>query len=88
MKIQVLGTGCPKCKKTAEIMKEAASKMGLNEGGDYAFEKVETISEIMKFGIISTPGVAIDGKVVVSGKVPSLAEATTYITNNLAGSGK
>jgi small redox-active disulfide protein 2 len=84
MKIQVLGTGCPKCKKTAEVMKEAALKLGLSEGGDFELEKVEKIPEIMKFGITMTPGVAIDGKVIASGHVPSAAEATTMITNRLA----
>jgi len=84
MKIQVLGTGCPKCKKTAEVMKEAATKMGLAEGTDFVLEKVEAIPEIIKFGITMTPGVAIDGKVITSGRVPSVAEATTMITNHLS----
>lgn len=86
MKIQVLGTGCPKCKKTAEVLKEAASKLGLIEGTDFEIEKVEKINDIMKFGITMTPGVAIDGKVVSSGKVPTVGEATTFITNKMAGS--
>lgn len=84
MKIQVLGTGCPKCKKTVEVMTEAANKLGLISGKDYELEKVEKINDIMKFGITMTPGVAIDGKVVSSGKVPTIAEATTYITNKMA----
>lgn len=84
MKIQILGTGCPKCKKTAEVLKAAAAKLGLAEGTDFEIEKVEKINEIMKFGITMTPGVAIDGKVVSSGKVPSMAEATTLITNKLS----
>ena len=84
MKIQVLGTGCPNCKKTAQIIKDAAHKLGLTEGSDYSLEKVETVSEIMKFGILMTPGVVIDGKVISSGRVPSLADATTMITNRLS----
>lgn len=84
MKIQVLGTGCPKCKKTVEIMTEAANGLGLVAGKDFELEKVEKINDIMKFGITMTPGVAIDGKVVSSGKVPTVAEATTYITNKMA----
>ena len=83
MRIQVLGMGCPKCRKTVEIMKEAALRLGLNEGNDFQIEKVEKINEIMKYGITMTPGVAIDGKVVLSGRLPSLAEATTFITNRL-----
>jgi small redox-active disulfide protein 2 len=84
MKIQVLGMGCPKCKKTMEVMHEAAMKLGLLEGSDYVLEKVDTINEIMTFGVTITPGVAIDGKVMVSGKVPSVGEAATFITNNLS----
>lgn len=84
MKIQVLGTGCPNCKKTSEIMRQAAIKLGLAEGSDYSIEKVETINDIMKFGIIMTPGVVIDGKVISSGRVPNLAEATSMITNRLS----
>jgi small redox-active disulfide protein 2 len=84
MKIQVLGTGCPKCKKTSEVMIQAAENLGLLSGKDYEFEKVEQINEIMKFGITMTPGVAIDGKVICSGKVPSIAEATTFLTNKLS----
>ena len=87
MRIQVLGTGCARCKKTAEVMKDAALKLGLVEGQDFEFEKVEKIAEIMKFGITMTPGVAIDGKVVLSGRLPSFSEATTFLTNKLAEQG-
>jgi small redox-active disulfide protein 2 len=87
MKIQVLGTGCPKCKKTAEVMKEAAVTLGLIEGADYVIEKVEAICDIMKFGVTLTPGVAIDGNVISTGKVPSVGEATTFITNVLSQGG-
>jgi small redox-active disulfide protein 2 len=83
MKIQVLGTGCPKCKKTAEVMIEAAAKLGLRMGDDFTLEKVERIPDIMAFGITVTPGVAIDGKVFSTGKVPSIGEATTYLTTKL-----
>lgn len=84
MKIQVLGTGCPKCKKTAEVMREAAVKSGLIEGSDFIIEKIEAIPEIMKFGITITPGLAIDGKVVLSGKVPTFEEAAKIISNRPA----
>lgn len=65
-------------------MTEAANGLGLVAGKDYDLEKIEKINEIMKFGITMTPGVAIDGKVVSSGKVPTVAEATTYIANKMA----
>jgi small redox-active disulfide protein 2 len=84
MKIQVLGSGCANCKKAAEIMIKAADYLGLVSGKDYQLEKIEEIKEIMKFGITMTPGIAIDGKVVSFGKVPSMADATTFLTNKLS----
>lgn len=67
MKIAILGTGCPKCKKTEEVIKKviAASKV------EAEVIKVSEISEIMKYSVMMTPAVAIDGKVVMAGKVPS-----------------
>jgi small redox-active disulfide protein 2 len=70
MKIQILGTGCPKCKKLTETAEAAARELGL----DYEIEKVTEIAEIMKFGVMMTPGLAVDGDVKVVGKVPTLNE--------------
>ena len=70
MKIQILGTGCPKCKKMAELAEAAAQELGI----EYAIEKVTEIAEIMKFGVMMTPGLAVDGNVKVVGKVPSMDE--------------
>lgn len=70
MKIQILGTGCPKCKKLAENAEAAAKALGL----EYTIEKVTDINRIMGFGIMTTPGLAVDGKVMVAGKVPSVDE--------------
>ena len=67
MKIQILGTGCPKCKKMAEIAEKAASSLNL----DYEIEKITEIARIMDFGVMSTPALAVDGKVLIAGKVPS-----------------
>jgi len=67
MKIQILGTGCAKCKKMAEVAEKAAKDLGI----DYELEKVTEIVDIMQFGVMSTPGLVIDGKVVVAGKVPT-----------------
>ena len=67
-KIQILGTGCPKCKKLAENA-EAAAKAS---GTEYEIEKVTDINEIMKFGVMITPALAIDGEVKITGKVPSI----------------
>jgi small redox-active disulfide protein 2 len=65
MKIQILGTGCTKCRKLAENAVEAADKLGL----DYELEKITDINDIAAFGIMSTPGLAVDGKVVSAGKL-------------------
>jgi small redox-active disulfide protein 2 len=65
-KLQVLGTGCPKCKKLAENAEAAAKAMGI----EYTLEKVTDINEILKFGVMMTPALAVDGVVKVVGKVP------------------
>ena len=70
MKIQILGTGCPKCKKLSQHAEEAVKKAGI----DAEIEKVEQISEIMKFGVMMTPALAIDGEVKSVGKVLSSEE--------------
>ena len=66
-KIQILGTGCPKCTKLAENAEAAAQELG----GEFEIEKVTEINEIMKFGVMLTPALAVDGRVKVVGKVPS-----------------
>ena len=65
MKIQILGTGCPKCKKLAENAEAAAKELAI----DCEIEKVTDINEMMKFGVMVTPALAIDGQVKVTGKV-------------------
>ena len=67
---QVLGTGCPKCKKLAANAEEAAKELGLA----VEIEKVTDIDKIIDFGVMSTPSLAIDGKIVVVGKVPSVED--------------
>jgi small redox-active disulfide protein 2 len=66
-KIQILGTGCPKCKKLAENTEAAVKELGV----EYDIEKVTKINEIMKFGVMVTPALAVDGQVKVVGKVAS-----------------
>jgi small redox-active disulfide protein 2 len=69
-KIQILGTGCPKCEKLAENAEAAAKELGL----EYELEKITKINDIMKFGVMITPGLAVDGKVEIVGKVASVEE--------------
>ena len=66
-KIQILGTGCPKCKALTQNAETAAKEMGI----EYQIEKVTDINEIMKFGVMMTPALVIDGQVKVVGKVLS-----------------
>jgi len=75
-KLQILGTGCPKCKKLAEVTEEAAKKLGI----EYQIEKVMDINDIMAFGVMMTPALAVDGEVKVAGKVPSVDEITKMIS--------
>jgi small redox-active disulfide protein 2 len=69
-KIQILGTGCPKCKKLTENAEAAAKTLGI----EYTIEKVTGVNEIMKFGVMMTPALVVDGKVKIVGKVPSPQE--------------
>ena len=67
MKIQILGTGCPKCKQLAENAEAAAKELGI----DFELEKVTSITDIMSFGVMMTPALVIDGEVKIAGKVPN-----------------
>lgn len=75
MKIQILGTGCPKCKALTANAQQAVEELGI----DAEIEKIEDIREIMKFNILMTPGLAIDGKVKSVGKVLSPQEIKTLL---------
>ena len=70
MKIQVLGTGCPKCKLLADNAEVAAQQLGVT----YELEKVTDINDIMTFGVMMTPALAVDGAIKVVGKAPSVEE--------------
>jgi small redox-active disulfide protein 2 len=78
MKIQILGTGCPKCKKLAENAEIAAKELGL----DFELEKVTDINQIMKFGVMMTPALAVDGSVKIVGKAASVDEIKTMLSCN------
>ena len=70
MKIEILGTGCTKCKALEEVAKQAVAKVG----GFHSVEKVEDIQKIMDYGVVSTPGLVIDGEVKSTGKLLSVDE--------------
>ncbi len=77
MKIQILGTGCPKCQKLTENTVAAANELGV----PYELEKVTDIQQIMAFRVMMTPALVVDGKVEVTGKVPSVDEIKKLLTS-------
>ena len=83
MKIQILGTGCPKCKKTAAAVEAAVNELGLEAD----IEKITDLNEIMTFNVMSTPAVAIDGKVKIAGRVPSQGELKKILNPSASASG-
>lgn len=77
MEIKVLGTGCPKCKALEKLTREAVAELGV----DANIEKVEDIVKIMSYGIMHTPALVVDGKVVLSGRLPNITEIKNLIDN-------
>jgi small redox-active disulfide protein 2 len=75
-KLQILGTGCPKCKKLAEETEKAAKALGI----EYELVKVTDMQEILNFGIMTTPGLAVDGVVKVVGRIPKPDEIKQILT--------
>jgi small redox-active disulfide protein 2 len=76
MKIAILGTGCTKCRQTAETVRRAVERVGV----DATIQKIEDIREITKYGVLKTPALAVDGQVKLSGKVPSVEEVVVILT--------
>ncbi len=74
-KLQILGTGCAKCKKLAAQTEEAAKQMGI----EFEIEKVTDINDIVEFGVMMTPALVVDGEVKITGKVPSIEELKKLI---------
>jgi len=70
MEIKILGTGCPKCKTLEKVTREVVEQNGI----DASITKVEDIMEIMKFGVMTTPALVVNGKVEIKGRVPSADE--------------
>jgi small redox-active disulfide protein 2 len=80
MEIKVLGPGCSRCQQLEKTVIEVVKELGV----DAKVEDIKDIKKIMQYPILSTPGLVIDEKLVVSGRVPSKAEVTTFITTALA----
>jgi len=78
MKIEVLGTGCSKCKALEEAVKQAVTKIG----GFHEVKKVEDIVEIMNYGVMSTPALVVDGVVRSSGKQLNVEDIVKILSNN------
>jgi len=76
MEIRILGTGCSKCKTLEKLTRDVVSKNGI----DATVTKVEDIMEIMKYNIMTTPALVIDGKVVTKGIIPSAEEIKQLLT--------
>ncbi len=75
MKIEILGTGCTKCKALEEATKQAIAKIG----GFHTVEKVEDVMKIMEYGVMSTPGLVVDGEVKSTGKLLGVDEIVNLI---------
>jgi small redox-active disulfide protein 2 len=80
MRIQVLGPGCAKCNELTKRTETAVQQLGL----EMAVEKVTDLAEIMKFGVMTTPALVIDGAVKIAGRVPTEAEIQTILTTVLS----
>ncbi len=75
--IKVLGTGCRNCEITANLIARAASEAGIA----IHLEKVTDVAEIMSFGVISTPGVVVDGKLVHAGGLPGPDDVRAWVAD-------
>ncbi len=75
IEIKILGTGCPKCVKLAEMAEQAAIELGI----EYELEKVTDINDIISYGVMLTPALVVDGDVKVAGSVPSIDQIINYL---------
>jgi small redox-active disulfide protein 2 len=79
LSIKVLGSGCANCHKVEELAKQAVVQLGI----EAKVEMVTEMQEIMRYGVMGTPGIVINEKVVSTGRVPALSQITTMITSAL-----
>jgi len=80
MKIKILGPGCARCQQLEKTAKEVVQELSI----EATVEEVKDMKKIMQYPILTTPGLVIDEKLVCSGRVPTKAEVTTFITTALA----
>jgi small redox-active disulfide protein 2 len=79
LNIKILGSGCPNCKKLEALTRQAVEQLAI----EAEVTKVTDYVDIMTYNIMSTPGLVLNEKVVSSGRIPTLAEITTFLTNVL-----
>lgn len=80
MDIKILGSGCPNCAKVEKVAKVAAAELGI----EAIFEKVTDMTKITGYPILATPGLVINEELVCSGRIPTRAEVTSWLTTALA----
>ena len=80
MKIKILGPGCSRCDQLEKMTKEVVKELGI----DVSLEHVKDVTKIMEYPILHTPGLVLNEELVCSGRVPTKAEVTTYITTALS----
>jgi len=78
--IKILGSGCENCKRLAYLAERSVTHLGI----EAQVEKVTDYAKIMEYKVLATPGLVINEKVVSSGRIPSEAEITTFLTNALS----
>ncbi len=76
-KIEILGPGCARCKETFRVVQHVVEEQRI----PFDVEKVESIERIVELGLMATPGVAIDGKIVVTGRIPKADEIRAILAN-------
>ncbi len=78
-KIQVYGTGCPNCQKLYDMAKQAVEELGLN----IEIEKIEDLNAMLAAGVMRTPGLAFDGRLILQGKIPNLPTLKSWIQKEM-----